>query len=279
MVPDLRRRRAPRACPSCVVFDHHRAVHVLPRRAVCPSRGELVEQRPARGAAPPNGWLCTAPIVAVVCAVALVVLPVRLPPGAREHDDRDADRALAGRDHRLRRPDLGRAADAWPACAGFVDLASGGQRRDRVSDGRRCWARGRGRCLGLVTAVSALRVRGVSLAVVTLAAAVAITQFGFNNTTWGGGQTGSPGARAERCSASTSARSRRSADWTGTSRARSSAGSCWRSPCCCACSSGSCAGARLGQRMLAVRSNERAAAAAGDQPAQRQADRVRRSAR
>ncbi|MGH2857040.1 MAG: ABC transporter permease subunit, partial [Solirubrobacteraceae bacterium] len=46
--------------------------------------------------------------------------------------------------------------------------------------------------LGLVTAVSALRVRGVSLAVVTLAAAVAIENFGFLNPTWGGGQTGSP---------------------------------------------------------------------------------------
>ncbi|MGH2916073.1 MAG: ABC transporter permease, partial [Solirubrobacteraceae bacterium] len=46
--------------------------------------------------------------------------------------------------------------------------------------------------LGLVTAVSALRVRGVSLAVVTLAAAVAIESFGFLNPTWGGGQTGSP---------------------------------------------------------------------------------------
>jgi ABC-type branched-subunit amino acid transport system ATPase component/ABC-type branched-subunit amino acid transport system permease subunit len=46
--------------------------------------------------------------------------------------------------------------------------------------------------LGLITAASALRVRGVSLAVVTLAAVVAITNFGFVNTTWGGGQTGSP---------------------------------------------------------------------------------------
>src|SRR5581483_7025119 len=46
--------------------------------------------------------------------------------------------------------------------------------------------------LGLLTAVSALRVRGVSLAVLTLAAAVAIQQFGFANSTWGGGLTGSP---------------------------------------------------------------------------------------
>ena len=36
--------------------------------------------------------------------------------------------------------------------------------------------------LGLVTAVSALRVRGVSLVIVTLAGAVAISQFYFNNT-------------------------------------------------------------------------------------------------
>jgi branched-chain amino acid transport system permease protein len=46
--------------------------------------------------------------------------------------------------------------------------------------------------LGVLTAVSALRVRGVSLAVVTLGAAVAISEFGFVNSTWGGGDTGSP---------------------------------------------------------------------------------------
>ena len=46
--------------------------------------------------------------------------------------------------------------------------------------------------LGFVAGVSALRVRGVSLAVVTLAAAVAIGQFGFENQTFGAGQTGAP---------------------------------------------------------------------------------------
>ena len=45
---------------------------------------------------------------------------------------------------------------------------------------------------GLITAVSALRVRGVALAVVTLAAAVAIEQFVFLSTTWGGGSSSSP---------------------------------------------------------------------------------------
>jgi branched-chain amino acid transport system permease protein len=44
--------------------------------------------------------------------------------------------------------------------------------------------------IGVVAGFPALRVRGVSLVVVTLAAAVAIENFGFSNTTWGGGNTG-----------------------------------------------------------------------------------------
>ena len=44
--------------------------------------------------------------------------------------------------------------------------------------------------LGLLIGISALRVRGVQLAVVTLAAAVAIEQFWFANATWGAGQRG-----------------------------------------------------------------------------------------
>ena len=46
--------------------------------------------------------------------------------------------------------------------------------------------------LGLVTAVSALRVRGVSLVIVTLAGAVALSNFFFNNSAIGAGVTGSP---------------------------------------------------------------------------------------
>jgi branched-chain amino acid transport system permease protein len=46
--------------------------------------------------------------------------------------------------------------------------------------------------LGVVIGFSALRVRGVSLAVITLAAAVAIEQFGFLNSRWGGGTSSSP---------------------------------------------------------------------------------------
>ena len=46
--------------------------------------------------------------------------------------------------------------------------------------------------VGFVTAVASLRVRGVSLAVVTLAGMYAIENFGFGNALWGAQATGSP---------------------------------------------------------------------------------------
>ena len=46
--------------------------------------------------------------------------------------------------------------------------------------------------VGLIVGASALRVRGASLAVVTLAGVVAIEQFGFANSKWGAGIGGSP---------------------------------------------------------------------------------------
>jgi branched-chain amino acid transport system permease protein len=46
--------------------------------------------------------------------------------------------------------------------------------------------------VGLIVGASALRVRGASLAVVTLAGVVAIEQFGFTNRRWGAGVSGSP---------------------------------------------------------------------------------------
>jgi branched-chain amino acid transport system permease protein len=46
--------------------------------------------------------------------------------------------------------------------------------------------------IGLIVGTSALRVRGASLAVVTLAGVVAIEQFGFANTRWGAASGGSP---------------------------------------------------------------------------------------
>lgn len=46
--------------------------------------------------------------------------------------------------------------------------------------------------LGVAIGAAALRVRGITLVVVTLAAAIAIEQFVFANARWGGGQTGAP---------------------------------------------------------------------------------------
>ncbi|MFG3289190.1 ABC transporter permease [Streptomyces sp. NPDC048179] len=46
--------------------------------------------------------------------------------------------------------------------------------------------------LGVLIGIPALRVRGVQLAVLTMAAAVAVQAFGFNNPSWGAGGNGSP---------------------------------------------------------------------------------------
>jgi branched-subunit amino acid ABC-type transport system permease component len=116
--------------------------------------------------------------------------------------------------------------------------------------------------LGLLTAVSALRVRGVSLAVVTLAAAVAIEQFIFVNATWGGGSGGTTVPQPELFGID-----------LGTSASFRGLDDKLPSPVfgflalgvalvLCLVVAGLRRGG-LGQRMLAVRSNERAAAAGG----------------
>jgi len=110
--------------------------------------------------------------------------------------------------------------------------------------------------IGVITAVSAVRVRGVSLAVVTLAGAVAIDNFGFQNTTWGGGGLGSPVPEM---------------NWFGVDFGPNAG---FRgidgnqpSPVVLACVGvGYLRRGKLGQHMLAVRSNERAAAAAAINP-------------
>jgi branched-chain amino acid transport system permease protein len=115
--------------------------------------------------------------------------------------------------------------------------------------------------LGEVTAVSALRVRGVSLAVVTLGAAVAISQFGFLNQTWGGGAAGSPVPEPHLFGLDLGPQSA----FRGLDGSLPSPVFGWM---VLAATVGICllvASVRrgnLGQRMLAVRSNERSAAAA-----------------
>ncbi|HEX6527322.1 MAG TPA: branched-chain amino acid ABC transporter permease/ATP-binding protein [Streptosporangiaceae bacterium] len=118
---------------------------------------------------------------------------------------------------------------------------------------------------GLATAFSALRVRGVSLAVVTLAAAVAIENFGFVNTTWGGGQAGSPVPEPRLFGLDLGTH----AGFRGLDGNQPSPVFGWAALCVCVMlclSVGLLRRGPLGRRMLAVRSNERAAAAVAINP-------------
>jgi len=119
--------------------------------------------------------------------------------------------------------------------------------------------------IGLITAVSAVRVRGVSLSVVTLAGAVAIENFGFVNSTWGGGLAGSPVPEPAWFGLDLGPR----APFRGIDGNLPSPVFGWVVLICCvlACVAvGYLRRGQLGQRMLAVRSNERAAAAAAINP-------------
>jgi branched-chain amino acid transport system permease protein len=116
--------------------------------------------------------------------------------------------------------------------------------------------------LGFVAGASALRVRGVSLAVITLAAAVAIEQFGFANSTWGAGATGSPVPELKLAGVDLGPR----ASFRGLDGDLPSPILGFVVLAVVVALGLLVANLRrsgLGQRMLAVRSNERAAAAAG----------------
>ena len=119
--------------------------------------------------------------------------------------------------------------------------------------------------LGTLTALPALRVRGVQLAILTLAAAVAINTFGFQNPTWGAKASGSPVAEPTLFGIDIGPRAPFPIN-----------GSTEPSPvfgfvCLAALLliAALVAGIRrsgFGKRMLAVRSNERAAASSGVSP-------------
>lgn len=115
---------------------------------------------------------------------------------------------------------------------------------------------------GLVAAVSALRVRGVNLAIVTLAAAVALENFVFNNTSWGGGVNGAPTAPPHLLGLDLGPNALYS--WTDGKLPSPMFGFlCLTIVIALGLVVASLRRSRLGQQMLAVRSNERAAAAAG----------------
>jgi branched-chain amino acid transport system permease protein len=115
--------------------------------------------------------------------------------------------------------------------------------------------------LGLLYGIPALRIRGVSLAVVTLAAAVAMEAFWFGNNTWGGGAgVGVPAPTLFGFSFGPNA------PLPGLNGAIPSPVFGWFVLIVlCVIALGICNLRRsaLGQNMLAVRANERAAAAAG----------------
>ena len=116
--------------------------------------------------------------------------------------------------------------------------------------------------VGLLIAISALRVRGVSLVVVTLSAAVALEQFGFLNARWGGQATGSPVKQPELGGLDLSP----DASFRGLDDKIPSPVFGFlvlAATILLALLVANVRRASLGQRMLAVRSNERAAAAAG----------------
>ena len=228
------------------------------RGAALPGRGELIEQRlpsvpkPQRLAAP-------AVALTIACAVALVVLPF---------DFRQAlINSMIGTVMALSLVVItgfvGQISIVQLSLAGVAGFAVSHLAVDAGIGFPLAPIAGAAAAvlLGELTAVSALRVRGVSLAVVTLGAAVAITEFGFINSTWGGGATGSPVPEPHLLSLDLGPRSA----FRGLDGSLPSPVFGWVvlavtvSLCLlvAAIRRGS-----LGQRMLAVRSNERAAAAA-----------------
>jgi branched-chain amino acid transport system permease protein len=116
--------------------------------------------------------------------------------------------------------------------------------------------------VGVLVSLAAVRVRGVNLAIVTLAAAVALDNFGFSNPKWGAGVNGSPVPSPHLFSLG-----------LGTNSSFPINNSSEPSPIfglfCVVVVIGACLlvgsirRSRLGHQMLSVRSNERAAAAAG----------------
>ena len=229
------------------------------RGASLPTRGELVEQRLPDVPRPKHPFALAVPST-LACAVALVLLP---------YDFRQAlTNSLIGIVMALSLVvitgfvgQISVVQLALAGVAGFtvshlaVDAGIGFPLAPLAGVAAAVF-------LGLVTAVSALRVRGVSLAVVTIAAAVAIFNFGFLNGTWGGGATGSPVPDPKLLGLNLGPRS----GFRGLDGDLPSPVFGWVALAATVVLCLMVVSVRrgtIGRRMLAVRSNERAAAAAG----------------
>jgi branched-chain amino acid transport system permease protein len=232
------------------------------RGSKLPSRGELVERRLPEAPRPRHLAMTTVP-AAAICAIALVVLPF---------DFREAlINTLIGTVMALSLVVItgfvGQISILQLTLAGVSGFAIS---HLAVNAGigfplAPLLGAGAALVLGLITAASALRVRGVSLAVVTLAAVVAITNFGFLNPTWGGGQTGSPVPEPKLFGLDLGPH----APFRGLDGNLPSPVFGWAALAVTVALCLTVAAIRrgdLGRRMLAVRSNERAAAAAAIDP-------------
>lgn len=224
-----------------------------------PRRGELVEKR-LPSVPLPERLLRPAMIATLLCAVALVVLPYDF----RQAVINSLIGAIIVMSYVVITGYVGQISVVQLALSGVAGFALSHLATDAGIGFPLgpALAVGVATLLGLVTAVSALRVRGVSLAVVTLAAALAIEQFVFVNATWGGGARGAPVPSPHLLGI----------DLGPDAPFRGLDGSL-PSPVfgflvlavtvALGLAVASLRRTRLGQRMLAVRANERAAAAAG----------------
>jgi branched-chain amino acid transport system permease protein len=228
------------------------------RGSSLPTRGEIVEQR-LPDVPMPNRLAATALTSTIICAIALVVLP---------YDFRQAMiNSMIGVVMALSLVVItgfvGQISVAQLALAGVAGFTVSHLAVNANIGFPLAPLLGAGAAvvLGLLAAVSALRVRGVALAVVTLAAVVAIVNFGFDNPTWGGGNTGSPVPEPSLFGVDLGTRN----GFLGIDGSLPSPVFGWLVLGCTVLLCLLVASLRrgtLGRRMLAVRSNERAAAAA-----------------
>jgi len=227
-----------------------------------PGRGELVERR-LPGVPRPHNLIRTSLILAVVAAVALVVLPFDF----REALINTLIGTLMALSLVVITGFVGQISVVQLSLAGAAGFTIAHMASNFGITFPLAALAGIAvaMVIGMATAASALRVRGVSLAVVTLAGAVAIENFGFVNNTWGGGEAGSPVPEPTWFGVDLGPQ----APFRGLDHDLPSPVFGWVALICVVLL---CAGVgvlrrrSLGQRMLAVRSNERAAAAAAINP-------------
>jgi branched-chain amino acid transport system permease protein len=227
-----------------------------------PGRGELVERR-LPGVPRPRNLARTSVIMAVVAAVALVVLPF----GFREALINTMIGTLIALSLVVVTGFVGQISVVQLSLAGAAGFTVAHMASNFGITFPVAALAGIAVAvvIGMATAVSALRVRSVSLAVVTLAGAVAIENFGFLNQTWGGGQAGTPVPEPAWFGLDLGTQN----SFRGLDHDLPSPVFGWVVLICTVAlcvAVGLIRRHSLGQRMLAVRSNERAAAAAAINP-------------